>query len=454
MSSLDIRRFAHHILGAQQTRAIYPEAHPRAATAVRDLYVYLRETLGQDGLLRIARTGDGFVAGGIATPIDSDLLRNLDGLLARLGVERVVIEPGLQRGETRTLVDLLNASEEVLAEVGGPPEFLARAGVRNIQAGRIHVGAGSAVSGAALATSLSEAWDLHRRGVSAARRLREDLTNGVDPEGFAEATALAEAMVHAVGEHSDAFLLLQALHRHDEYSYTHSLNVAMLTVAMAAELGLDEAALRDLTIAALLHDIGKELVPLEVLNKPGKLSEDEWEVMQRHSADGALLLMAIDDIPDLAVVVAYEHQLAYETDSPDHGRWPLHAASQIVCIADVYDALRSNRPYRAALPPEEAMRIMTEEAGKKFDSALFAVFERMVGSYPPGSLVLLDDGCLAISLGRASVRRDRPRVMVVQDPEGRLLEPPLTLDLSLADDPSPVRSIEPEAAGIDPFDYF
>ena len=84
-------------------------------------------------------------------------------------------------------------------------------------------------------------------------------------------------------------------------------------------------------------------------------------------------------VRDLAVIVAYGHQLAYETDDPDHGRWTLNFASQLICIADVYDALRSNRPYRAALPPDRAMQIMEQEAAGKFDAELFAGFRRMLG---------------------------------------------------------------------------
>lgn len=452
MDTTEIRALAHHLMGAQQARAIYPDTHPRVAGAVRDLHLFLRARLGRSGSLRLARTGDGFVVEDTPVRREGDLLEGFDRLLERRGIDRLLVEPGLQRWETRTLIDALGASEESIDAAGGAEVVLHEAGVRSIRLGKLKVA--EEAGRVELATSLAHVWDLYTNGVAAVRRLRQGLEDGIDPAAFSDAREVAVGMVAAVDDHADAFLLLQALHKHDAYSYTHSLNVAMLAMAMVRSMDLPRDQWLDIGLAALLHDIGKELVPHEVLNKPGRLDEEEWEIMQRHSADGARLLMGHPDVPDLAIVVAYEHQLAYEPDNPDHGRWPLHLVSQIVCVADVYDALRSNRPYRDAVPPEEAMRIMTEEADQKFDPALFAGFRSMMGAYPPGSLVELDDDCVAISLGPGAEHPDLPRVLVVRDPHGTLLEPPLSFDLSLVPNPSPRRSRTVEEVGIDPFDYF
>lgn len=444
------RDFAHHLLGAQQTDAIYPREHPRVGAAVRELYLHSAEWLRAGEEIRVALVDSEFVVDDTPVTVDSDLLAGLARLFRRREIGKLTIAPGLRRWEIKELVGALNQSGEELQEVGGLQASLDARGVKKIAAGPLTVrGRSSGTTN----SSLDEAWDLYHVGLAAIRRLRSRLERGPDREAVQEASRLAGRMVDAVHRHGEAFLLLQALKKHDEYSYTHSLNVALLSVNMARAMDLPDNALMVIGMAALLHDIGKELVPDEVLNKPGKLTPEEWETMQRHGVDGAKMLMQAPDVDDLAVIVAYEHQLAYETDNPDHGRWPLHFASELICIADVYDALRSRRPYREPMPPEKAMGVMEEDAPEKFDVALFAGFRRMMGHYPPGTLVELSDGSTALSVAASPVLPERPKALVLADGGGDLLEPPLPLDLSLAPDPVPVRSLDADAVGIDPFDY-
>lgn len=166
------------------------------------------------------------------------------------------------------------------------------------------------------------------------------------------------------------------------------------------------------------------------------------------------MLVEADGIGDLEVVVAYEHQLAYERDHPDYDRWPLHFVSQVVCIADVYDALRSNRPYRSELPPDRALEIMDEEVVDKFEPELFQGFAHMVGYYPPGTCVRLDDGACAITYRPNPEDLRRPRVLIVCNPAGHRIDPPESADLGNgASHRSIIEVIDSEQAGIDPFDY-
>ena len=230
-------------------------------------------------------------------------------------------------------------------------------------------------------------------------------------------------MVDVVQAQPQAFSLLYALKSPDDYSYTHSLNVTMLSLTIARWLELPHEMLTQVALAAILHDIGKVMVPDGVLNKPGKLTDEEWEVMQRHGDDGARLLLQ-SSVGDLFIVVTYEHQLAYDERHTDLGRWPLHLVSELVCLADVYDALRSVRPYRASLPPDVAMKIMGEDAETKFDAGLLAGFRRTLGYYPPRTCLKLSDGRTAVAHTTNLLDPEHPWVLVVRTVDGNEIEPP------------------------------
>lgn len=442
---------AHQLMAAQQVAAMYPERHPRVDAAVAELHARVADLVRDGSEIRIALAEQELVVDDAPVPLDSDVLRRLAQVMARQGATRIVVAPGVRDWELSALVEALSTSAEVLSAAGGIARLLEARGVRHVAAGPARLATGV---DAGPSRPLAAAWDIYSAGLTAVRRLRSRLDEGITPQAMQEATRLAAALAGTVQQHPDVFILLQQLKVHDEYTYTHSLNVTMLSLVIAQGLDVPAEHHADIALAALLHDIGKELVPSHVLNKPGRLTDEEWQVMQRHSADGAKMLLRSAEAGGLPVVVAYEHQLAYENDNPDHGRWPLHFVSQLVCIPDVYDALRSHRPYRAALPSEVAMRIMEQEVEDKFDADLFAGFRRMLGYYPPGTVVELPGGALAIATRANPDAPDRPQVAVVRDEDGNAVEPPLPIDLSARGMSAPLRSVDPDAAGLDPFDYF
>jgi putative nucleotidyltransferase with HDIG domain len=164
------------------------------------------------------------------------------------------------------------------------------------------------------------------------------------------------------------------------------VNVAILSAALAEAVGMSQNQVFELILAALLHDVGKQRTPLEILNKPGMLDALERKRMEQHTVDGAAILLSRRGVPDVAPIVAYEHHANVDgTGYP--GRIPggPHLASQIVHVADVFDALRTNRPYRAALDEAKVRSILMEGAGKSFDPALVDLFlERVVKLSTPG----------------------------------------------------------------------
>jgi putative nucleotidyltransferase with HDIG domain len=180
----------------------------------------------------------------------------------------------------------------------------------------------------------------------------------------------------AVTESGGSLLHLATLKRHDEYTFVHTINVAILAAALGEATGVGADELHDLTIAALLHDIGKTTIPQSLLGKTSGLTEAEKRTMQRHPLEGARLLLNAKDLPEMAAIVAYEHHIRLGGGGypklPSGGRITL--ASQIVQVADIFDALRTNRPYRDAYSLEKSEEIMFEDAGSAFDADLLKLF--------------------------------------------------------------------------------
>ena len=184
------------------------------------------------------------------------------------------------------------------------------------------------------------------------------------------------------GLREDEFLIdrMIRLQARDDYTVAHSLNVCVMVVAQAARQDLSEAVIRDIGLAALLHDIGKELVPAEILNKPGKLDPGEYAKISLHPVLGATHLRKMSLGSDLPVIVCYEHHIRYDRCGYPNPRFPdeLHPASLMTQIADVYDALRTYRPYRPSLDRETALGILRDGRGSEFDPAFLDRFLEMV----------------------------------------------------------------------------
>jgi putative nucleotidyltransferase with HDIG domain len=183
-----------------------------------------------------------------------------------------------------------------------------------------------------------------------------------------------------VSNNRDALIPLVKLLSHDAYTVTHITNVALLSMALASALGFNAAFVHDSGIAALLHDVGKLKVPPDVLSSPTSLTEAQIVLMKRHPEDGARMLMGGARLPELAAIVAFEHHLQFDGGGYPAvpAGWKTHIGSEITHIADVYDALRSDRPYRQGLPAGTAAQMMNADAGRVFDPYVLKVFFEQV----------------------------------------------------------------------------
>lgn len=240
-----------------------------------------------------------------------------------------------------------------------------------------------------------------------------------------KAKRVVESMVDMILQEEELLLGMTAIKDYDEYTYHHSVNVSILSVALGQRLGLSRKALTELGLVALFHDIGKMEVPPEILNKPTNFNDEEWRIIQRHPFWGAraiLKLKGLDNTSIRTAIVAFEHHLNYDLSGYPKITRPLTLDfySRIVSLADQYDAMTSSRVYsRIPMAPDKALSVMMERSGTQLDPLLFKFFINMIGVYPIGTLVLLDTRELGLVYGANPVFQDRPRVLIIIDSKGQ-----------------------------------
>ncbi|MTW10972.1 DUF3391 domain-containing protein [Pseudoduganella eburnea] len=245
---------------------------------------------------------------------------------------------------------------------------------------------------------------------------------------------LVEDIASSVIRNPGALVSLVRLKQADDYTYLHSVAVSAMMVALGKQIGLSDAELRDCGLAGLLHDIGKAVVPLAILNKPGKLTDDEFKAVKQHSLGGYEILVAAGNAPPIALDVCLHHHEKFDGTGYPHGlkgdAISLHARMGAIC--DVYDAVTSNRPYKAGWCPAESLRRMAEWAkGGHFDPQLFAAFVKCIGIFPVGTLVKLKSGRLAVVVDNSKSLL-QPLVRIFYSTKSMSYIPPLSLDLSTA----------------------
>ena len=205
----------------------------------------------------------------------------------------------------------------------------------------------------------------------------------------AEADAVVRSLSITMHAQRSMMVPLLELKEYDQYTTTHAMNVAVLSMALGEFLGLSRETVRNIGMAGLLHDLGKIRIPLDILNKPGRLSPEERSVVEAHPVDGARILLGGQDPLDLAALVAYEHHLMLDGGGYPCLHYPRNAqfASRLVHVCDVYDALRTKRPYREAWESERAIAYIEERAGREFDPEIARGFITMLRK-SEGSIVM------------------------------------------------------------------
>jgi putative nucleotidyltransferase with HDIG domain len=361
---------------AVSTMALYNEGHPARERAVDRSYRCLRDLQQFDPNPRFSFLGEETVYGDTA-------LRELGDWdwgtrLAQAGVQRMELATNVTREEYEEFLEEMMA-RITLSVIDSAESRPARAA--GIKVGSLGIRGETREMTDTLETELPIAtigYALSEEAASIQSMHKEVEERGKLP--LAEAEAVVRSLSMAMHGDQEMILPLLQLKEFDEYTTTHSLNVSVLTMALAESLGLAAQDVRTFGIAGLLHDLGKVSVPREILNKPGKLTDEERKVMQQHPVAGAKLIIESGRRLDLAAAVAHEHHIMINGQGYPtcHYRRDCHKASKLVHVCDVYDALRTRRPYRDAWESPRVLTYIEERAGTEFEPEAATAFVAMM----------------------------------------------------------------------------
>jgi putative nucleotidyltransferase with HDIG domain len=351
---------------------LYPNGHPSRERAIDAAYLALDGLTAANGRPTFTFLEDEVVYG-------RDSLRDFSAWdwghrFTAVGIQRLEFERKVSRDEFESFL------QEILARLGS--WVIATSENRQMRALGIRFGAlgvrGQSPQTASESTLATLNVSLGEEIETLRWMQREVQSHGTIP--LIEAEAVVRSLAVAMHGNRRILLPLLQLKEFDQYTTTHSLNVAVLTMAVAESLGCGKKEVREFGVAGLLHDIGKVQIPIDVLTKPGKLSDEERCIINRHPVDGARMIMRSDEELELAAVVAYEHHIML-----DGGGYPaMHygracaIGSRLVHVCDVFDALRTRRPYREAWELERTLSYLVERANSEFDPDVVKAFVDLI----------------------------------------------------------------------------
>jgi putative nucleotidyltransferase with HDIG domain len=438
-----LRRFASGVRASQ----LYAADHPLISKNVEELLAVLTALHPQLPSVVVGIVGTQLVVADTPLPKTSAGMTELIKKLKDHQIERIAFDRGITREEIASFM-------QAVAALG------TKAGERALDSPHIHVGRittdDKRVDG--VAGDMAAIRQLYANAVSAAEVAWESAAFEGKPDAPAALRAV-DGLAEAVTQNRTALVALTAMRNYDNYTFTHMVNVSILTMGQARTLGIEGRVLREFGLSALMHDIGKVRTPREILTKPEALTDAEFAIMRRHTVDGAEILRRTPEMPILAPVVAFEHHLRLDGTGYPKGahRNTLNIGTMLCSIADVYDAMRSQRTYQRSHPSERVLAVLKQNDAKQFDQHLVRRFVQLLGIYPPGNLVKLSTGEIAVVTKVHAPDPYRPRVRVLFGPNGALLGTPYDRNLWERSPDGPPESVlaplDPDQYGVDPLTY-
>ena len=436
-----LRRFASGVRAGQ----LYAREHPLLGKSVEGLLAVLRPLLQASPSLTVGIVGEELVVADTPMPKASASMGELIRRLKDQQIERISFDRGV------TPEEILAFMLAVAAMTGKSGPGDARLTFPHIRLGRITA---EERREDGVSSDMAAIRRLYANSVQSAETVWESAAREGKPD-LPAALQTVDGLADAVAQNRTAVVALTAMRSYDNYTFTHMVNVAILTMGQARALGIDGKLLREFGLSALMHDIGKVRTPKEILNKPEKLTDQEFAIMRRHTVDGAEILRQTPEMPVLAPVVAFEHHLRLDGNGYPAGvtRASLNLGTMLCSIADVYDAMRSQRSYQEAFATDRILAVLKRNDGQQFDQHLVRRFVQLLGIYPPGNLVKLSTGEIAVVVQIHAPDPYRPRVRVVMHADGGRLDVPQDRSLfERTDDgaPSVVAPLDPADFDIDP----
>ncbi|MFO7976052.1 MAG: HD domain-containing protein [Candidatus Hydrogenedentota bacterium] len=412
------RPFLQSLDKARKHARIYPPEHPYVRESRERLAASLDELLlVHDSITVSLLEGEVFVET-CRMPDNDGLMQPMIADLAHRQLLSFTFLSGITSDELMHFVLLSVAKSSELEGFDGLEAALQSKGVTHILINRKTLALRPAATAADSPETTRVSREMYRSAVQTVIQAFAEVSTH-ETVNLELAEGVVRMLVAGVLRHPDTYLGLSIIKDFHEYTFYHSVNVAILSMLMGSKLRFNEMLLHRMGVAALLHDVGKVRMPVEILDKPGKLTQKEFEYMKTHSAEGARILTEQGADP-LAIITAAQHHVHYDRrgypvyDVPGD----LHFISHLVTIVDVYDALTSDRAYRTAMLPDRAMQIIIEGRGTTFHPTLTKVFASLTGMFPVGTLVELDTGELAVVCKPNPDDIYRPQARLLTEPSG------------------------------------
>lgn len=431
------RQLIFAVYGALRAVKLYPVENAAVQKALADVTSQARELLAAAGELELRMSGEFIFVNQTRLRLDLDNFASFSHLLALVrgaGIGAITIDPSVEAKDWLILLSLLQApaSDDPSGRFDQMVEKLAGAGVS-----AFGLTPPSDQGDDDLEKAKERAKRTYAQSVVATRELMTSVRMGASPN-VKKIKRVVQGIVDQILNEETSLVGLTTLRDYDEYTFTHSVNVCIFSVAVGKRLGLTKLQLYDLGMAALFHDIGKSRVPQALLTKADGLSEVEWQQMAAHPWLGVLALFQVrgaQELPYRSMVVAYEHHMKIDlTGYPRTRRGrQMSVFSKIVAIADGFDAATSRRAYQSVpWSPAEVMREMRDNPRRGVDPVILKAFINLTGVYPVGTLVVLDTFELAIvhAVNPIPDMLSRPIVRIIADAMGNLNHPGTLADLA------------------------
>jgi putative nucleotidyltransferase with HDIG domain len=412
-SDFDPGPFLRGLAALRRLTVMYPTGHPVIAQKVDELFQNIAPGLASRGTMNIDIIHDELHVEGAPCHSDVSSVQAIREL-AEVGAHSFQLRPGLQADELRRVAEFLTrAADDDRRPIG---ERLAECGISHISFGRI--------------VPLDTRWRAPQWGDGPPPPMDPSYAEALSraEQAFDTAAAghalnaidireLVQLLIGKVARSNAALAQILTLKNYENLTYCHSVNVAILSLMLGEQLRLDEGMLTILVEAALLHDIGKTRVPLDIVQKPGALDKAERTIIEAHTTFGAEILVDTDGVHPLAPTVALEHHRGVNgTGYPNLGDGVIpHAMSQIVSVADIYEALTGARSYREPMKPAQACLVLAREAGTKLNTSFVKAFVSAVTFFPVGSLVRTNRDEIGIVLRTNSKDPLHPLISVTND---------------------------------------
>ncbi len=428
----------------------YPQAHPAVRQPLQELAVILDDMLKEKPELHLGVVEGVFFLENHLFVNPNAAVAELTDRLTKKGIDALTIYARVTPDDLSVFASLL-ARREITSDLLA--EELTKNNIRTIRLGIDYLVYGDTADEDGTTPSRT-----YFEAVNAVRYTMSEIENGRIPSSDRINAVVGNMVSQTIKDHT-TLLGLAMIKDYDNYTFNHSVNVGILALALGAYLGLSRETLRDTNTAGLLHDIGKTGIDKNILNKPGKLSAEEYEQIKKHAEKGAEIINKMRDIDPRVVEAVLGHHIKYNrTGYPEWAReMQFDQITEIVAVADCYDAITTVRTYSMPILPKAAIDTMHRLKGTSLNGDLVGKFEEMMGRYPVGTLVRLDTNEIALVVRPHPMKSRAPAIKVIIDASGEVLAKPILMSLLAPDgsqQTSIVATVDPILKNVDVASYF